>query len=48
MGVKKNEGDVKEKKLVELPNLQRGGMWLMVGGGGGEMTPLLTVVYAYE
>ena len=46
MGVKKNVGDVKEKKLVELPNLQGGGMWLMVGGG--VMTPLLTVVYAYE
>ena len=47
MGVKKNEGDVKEKKLVELPNLQQGGD-VVNGGGGGVMTPLLTVVYAYE
>ena len=32
MGVKKNEGDVKEKKLVELPNLQVGGGVIKDGG----------------
>ena len=48
MGVKKNVGDVKEKKLVELPNLQGGGDVINGGGGGPPMTPLLTVVYAYE
>ena len=33
MGVKKNEGDVKEKKLVELPNLQGGGGGVIKDGG---------------
>ena len=34
MGVKKNEGDVKEKKLVELPNLQGGGGRGVIKDGG--------------